>query len=49
MRQLGCNRLFLHARELVFTLPSQGKTLTLQAKLPEDLDRFLNNLFPNAH
>lgn len=42
MRQLGCNRLFLHARELVFTLPSQGKTLTLQAKLPENLDRFLN-------
>ncbi|EDP46534.1 23S rRNA pseudouridine(955/2504/2580) synthase RluC [Rickettsiella grylli] len=50
MRQLGCKRLFLHASELVFTLPSQEKTLTLQAKLPEDLNRLLNQLrSPHTH
>lgn len=44
MRQLGCKRLFLHASQLEFTLGSTGKTITLAAKLPEDLSQVLKNL-----
>ncbi|KAF5272358.1 hypothetical protein FQR65_LT17446 [Abscondita terminalis] len=44
MRQLGCKRLFLHASQLEFTLGSTGKTITLTAKLPEDLNHVLKNL-----
>lgn len=44
MRQLGCKRLFLHASQLEFTLGSTGKTITLAAKLPEDLNQVLKNL-----
>lgn len=43
MRQLGCKRLFLHASQLEFTLGSTGKTITLAAKLPEDLNQVLKN------
>lgn len=46
MRQLGCKRLFLHASQLEFTLRSIGKTLTLNAELPEDLKQFLKHLIP---
>lgn len=44
MRQLGCKRLFLHASQLEFTLGSTAKTITLAAKLPEDLNQVLKNL-----
>jgi 23S rRNA pseudouridine955/2504/2580 synthase len=44
MRQLGCKRLFLHASQLEFTLPSIEKTITLNAELPEDLNQFLKRL-----
>lgn len=44
MRQLGCQRLFLHASQLEFTLGSTGKTIRLVAKLPEDLNQVLKNL-----
>lgn len=44
MRQLGCKRLFLHASQLEFTLGSTGKTISLAAKLPEDLNQVLKNL-----
>lgn len=43
-RQLGCKRLFLHASQLEFTLGSTAKTITLAAKLPEDLNQVLKNL-----
>ncbi len=46
MRQLGCKRLFLHASQLEFTLRSIGKTITLNAELPEDLNQFLKRLTP---
>jgi 23S rRNA pseudouridine955/2504/2580 synthase len=44
MRQLGCKRLFLHASQLEFSLGSTGETITLTAKLPEDLNQVLKNL-----
>jgi 23S rRNA pseudouridine955/2504/2580 synthase len=44
MRELGCKRLFLHASQLEFTLPSIGETIVLKAELPEDLDQVLNQL-----
>lgn len=44
MRQLGCKRLFLHASQLEFTLPSIEKTITLNAELPEDLNQLLKRL-----
>lgn len=40
----GCDRLFLHARELVITNPSDDKTLTLTAPLDEKLQAYLNQL-----
>ncbi|MGC1853782.1 MAG: 23S rRNA pseudouridine(955/2504/2580) synthase RluC [Candidatus Aquirickettsiella sp.] len=44
MRQLGCKRLFLHASQLEFTLPSIEKTIMLKAELPEDLNQVLTCL-----
>lgn len=44
MRQLGCKRLFLHASQLEFTLPSIAKTITLNAELPKDLNQLLKCL-----
>ncbi|WP_084028744.1 23S rRNA pseudouridine(955/2504/2580) synthase RluC [Candidatus Rickettsiella isopodorum] len=46
MRQLGCKRLFLHASQLEFTLPSIAKTITLNAELPKDLNQLLKCLTP---
>jgi 23S rRNA pseudouridine1911/1915/1917 synthase len=37
-------RLFLHAREVVFTHPSTGRTLAVQAPLPPDLEEQLTAL-----
>lgn len=39
----GLERLFLHARMLTFTTPA-GQSLALEADLPEDLERVLDNL-----
>jgi 23S rRNA pseudouridine955/2504/2580 synthase len=33
--------MFLHAAQLKFNHPASGETMTIQAPLPEDLDRFL--------
>jgi len=44
MRNLGCKRLFLHASQLAFQLPSTKQSYTLQAKLSADLQRFLDEL-----
>jgi 23S rRNA pseudouridine955/2504/2580 synthase len=37
----GLKRMFLHAAQLKFNHPASGETMTIQAPLPEDLDRFL--------
>lgn len=44
MRELSCKRLFLHASQLEFTLPSIGKTIVLKAELPDDLKQVLAHL-----
>jgi 23S rRNA pseudouridine955/2504/2580 synthase len=42
-RKLGLKRLFLHARALTFNLP-EGRSLTLEAPLDDDLEAILNKL-----
>jgi 23S rRNA pseudouridine955/2504/2580 synthase len=42
--RLALKRMFLHAHQLTFTHPESGKAMTLQAKLPEDCQRFINSL-----
>lgn len=42
--QLGCKRLFLHAKRLHFTLPTTGQVLTVTAPLPEELQQCLNKM-----
>jgi 23S rRNA pseudouridine955/2504/2580 synthase len=44
LRTLGCKRLFLHASELSFTLPSINQKFTLKAELPEELKCVLHQL-----
>jgi 23S rRNA pseudouridine955/2504/2580 synthase len=44
MREVGCKRLFLHAYHLRLTLPSSGKTITLTAELPQELQKVLEGL-----
>ena len=44
MRKLGCKRLFLHASQLKFDLPSTGQTIILNAELPDDLNAVLKQL-----
>ncbi len=44
MRHKGLKRLFLHAYEIKFCLPSYSKTINIKAELDEDLLRFLNAL-----
>lgn len=46
-RNLGCRRLFLHAAKLDLVLPD-GRDLSLQAPLPEDLAAFLQTLEPTG-
>jgi 23S rRNA pseudouridine955/2504/2580 synthase len=46
-RNLGCRRLFLHAARLDLVLPD-GRDLSLQAPLPEDLVAFLQTLEPSG-
>lgn len=40
----GLRRMFLHAWQLVITHPGSGKTVELEAPLPESLQRVLNRL-----
>lgn len=47
MRSLGCKRLFLHAKQLQFYLPSTQQTITLDAELPSELTAILKKLHPN--
>lgn len=44
MKSYGCERLFLHAAQLEFTVPSTGKTITVDAPLDEDLQKCLERL-----
>jgi len=39
----GLNRLFLHAYKLEFITPD-GRALTLETDLPEDLQKVINNI-----
>lgn len=47
MRELGCKRLFLHASELAFYLPSIEQRFQLKAELPPDLSHCLEQLKKN--
>ena len=42
--RLRLGRNFLHAAKLEFTHPTKGKLLTLEAPLPDELERFLSQL-----
>lgn len=44
MRDLGCKRLFLHASQLEFTLPSVEQNFILKAELPINLSNLLKKL-----
>jgi 23S rRNA pseudouridine955/2504/2580 synthase len=44
MRALGCKRLFLHANELIFSLPSTQQNFRINAELPSELINVLNKL-----
>jgi 23S rRNA pseudouridine955/2504/2580 synthase len=44
MRALGCKRLFLHASELTFILPSLNQRFTFNAELPDELTNLINRL-----
>lgn len=39
-----CPRIFLHAAELTFKLPSSGKMVTIESPLPPELQQALNRL-----
>ncbi len=45
-RERGFARMFLHARELAFDHPADGRRVVLAAPLPEDCDRLLDTLCP---
>lgn len=47
-KQLGLNRLFLHASEIQFKHPLSGKALRLRASLPPELTRVLDSLGNSA-
>lgn len=44
MKSYGCERLFLHAAQLEFTLPNSGKTIKVEAPLDDDLQKCLERL-----
>ncbi|MCU7881967.1 MAG: 23S rRNA pseudouridine(955/2504/2580) synthase RluC [Candidatus Thiodiazotropha sp. (ex Lucinoma aequizonata)] len=44
MREMGLRRLFLHAHQISFRLPSEKRDLTMQTPLPEALEDLLNKL-----
>lgn len=41
LRRVGLHRLFLHARQLAFTLPGEAKAIQVTAPLPKDLQAVL--------
>lgn len=43
---LGLNRMFLHAGKLSLPHPTSGKTLTIEAPLPDDLEDCLFRISP---
>jgi 23S rRNA pseudouridine955/2504/2580 synthase len=40
----GLKRMFLHARRLSFAHPADGRAMTIEAPLPEDIRAFLGTL-----
>lgn len=44
LRRLGLRRLFLHARQLIFTLPGETKAIQVTAPLPGDLRAMLKTI-----
>lgn len=44
LRHIGLKRLFLHAAELAFVSPATGKRVSVQAPLPDSLERVLEKL-----
>lgn len=43
-RELGLERMFLHAEKITFTDPVSGKDMTITAPLPQELEAVLTNL-----
>jgi 23S rRNA pseudouridine955/2504/2580 synthase len=46
--RVALKRMFLHAHRLTFTHPETEKAMTLQVKLPEECQEFVNSLEPSA-
>jgi len=47
-QRIPCPRQFLHAARLVFTQPSTGEPVEVEAPLPPDLQAVLDHLTPLA-
>lgn len=47
LRRLGLRRLFLHARQITFTLPDEAKAIQVTAPLPGDLRSVLRTISPD--
>lgn len=44
-KKIGFKRLVLHARRLVFKHPDSGETITIEAPLPDDLEKSIKQLW----
>jgi 23S rRNA pseudouridine955/2504/2580 synthase len=49
LQRQGLKRMFLHAHRAVIRHPLTGETLTLEAPLPQELERFLQSLEQPGH
>ena len=49
LQKLGLKRMFLHAWQLKFQHPQSGRLVSLQAKLPPELQQFVDAVQPPIH
>ena len=49
LQKMGLKRMFLHAWQLKFQHPQSGRLVSLQAKLPPELQQFVDSVQPPIH
>jgi 23S rRNA pseudouridine955/2504/2580 synthase len=49
LQKMGLKRMFLHAWQLKFQHPQSGRPISLQAKLPQELQQFVDSVQPPIH
>lgn len=49
LQKMGLKRMFLHAWQLKFQHPQSGRSISLQAKLPQELQQFVDSVQPPIH